>query len=359
MRVLALVTDSFGGYGGIAQFNRHYLTALCDADKVIGVTVVTRQCGTQTEDLPPKLAFLRSRSNSKISLVTTLLKVLFSDDKFDLVICGHINLLPLAWLAARKKGARLALIMHGTEVWDPPRRRLGARFLRAVNHFHAVSKYTCKRFMAWANVDATRIKVIPNGIDLTGYQIGSRPAELETRHRLENKKVLLTVGRLSHAEQAKGFDQVIRALPSIRQHIPEVAYLIVGEGDDLQRLKQLCTELELTDFVVFTGKIEEQEKIKYYQLADAYVMPSRMEGFGYVYLEAMACGLPVVGSKTDGSSEPLLDGKLGELIDPDNLEEISNASIRALKKPKHVPEELDRFSLNTFQDNVRDSLNLT
>src|SRR6185295_7156824 len=99
---------------------------------------------------------------------------------------------------------------------------------------------------------------------------------------------------------------------------PTLKYMIVGDGDDLARLEQKTFSLGLSERVIFAGRISEEEKAAHYCLADAYVMPSRGEGFGIVFLEALACGLPVMGSLADGGREALLDGALGCLVDPSN-----------------------------------------
>jgi glycosyltransferase involved in cell wall biosynthesis len=109
--------------------------------------------------------------------------------------------------------------------------------------------------------------------------------------------------------------------------------------------------------VIFAGRILESEKVAHYRLADAYVMPSRGEGFGIVYLEALACGIPVVGSKVDGSREALRDGKLGLLVDPGNPDEIKTAIRAALQKPRgQVVAGLDYFSYASFQQRCRELL---
>ena len=162
----------------------------------------------------------------------------------------------------------------------------------------------------------------------------------------------MTLGRLSASERSKGVEEVIRTLPSLLDALPDIRYLVVGDGDDLQRLRQLAGDLGVTPQVIFTGRIDEQEKADHYRLADAYVMVGRLEGFGYVFLEAMASGLPAVGSRLDGSREPLQDGRLGLLVDPDEPEEIRQAIVQALKQKKAVPPELESFSMQRFNRQI-------
>jgi len=162
--------------------------------------------------------------------------------------------------------------------------------------------------------------------------------------------VLMTVGRLATEERYKGFDEVLEALPALAEKNPHVVYVICGEGPDRARLEAKAATLGVRERVRFTGFIPEAEKADYYRLADAYVMPSRGEGFGIVFLEAMACGIPVMGSQLDGSREALLDGELGVLVNPDDASEVAEGIASTLSHAKGVPERLDHFSFGRYQD---------
>ena len=108
-------------------------------------------------------------------------------------------------------------------------------------------------------------------------------------------------------------------------------------------------KLGLIGRVVFTGFVPESEKADHFRLADAFVMPSRGEGFGFVILEALACGIPVVGSNIDGTREALMNGRLGQLVDPSNVQEIRSAILAALAERRSVPsEQLEYFSFPQF-----------
>src|SRR5205823_13994683 len=109
-----------------------------------------------------------------------------------------------------------------------------------------------------------------------------------------------------------------------------ISYLIVGDGPDRRRLEQKAHQLGVEKRVVFAGRTSEEEKPDHYRLADAYVMPSSGEGFGIVFLEALACGIPVIGSKVDGSRDALLDGRLGILVNPTDPAELRAAIVQTL-----------------------------
>jgi glycosyltransferase involved in cell wall biosynthesis len=161
----------------------------------------------------------------------------------------------------------------------------------------------------------------------------------------------MTLGRLANRERYKGFDEVLDVLPLLAQKIPNIKYLIVGDGDDRARLRAKAEQLNVTPHVVFAGMTSEVEKVAHYGLADAYVMPSSGEGFGIVLLEAAACGVPVIGSLADGSREALLDGALGRLVDPRNPKMLADTilGVLALDAPRRRPEAIAAFGVTEFQ----------
>ena len=146
---------------------------------------------------------------------------------------------------------------------------------------------------------------------------------LVKRYGLQSSQVILTMGRLASQERYKGFDEVIDLMPRLLKRFPNLKYLIVGEGDDRARLEAKVAARSGRQRH-FYWSIPESEKVAHYNLADAYVMPSR-EGFGIVLIEAAAGGVPVVGSQADGSREALLDGRLGRLVDPRKPDELIEA----------------------------------
>src|SRR5688500_18199955 len=134
------------------------------------------------------------------------------------------------------------------------------------------------------------------------------------------------------AEQAKGFDEILDVLPQLIAEIPELIYIALGDGSDRTRLEEKASALGITAHCIFPGYVSESEKLEYYRLADLFVMPSRLEGFGYVFLEALAAGVPVIASKVDGSREAVRNGVWGALVDPYRPEELVVACSAALFK---------------------------
>ena len=175
-----------------------------------------------------------------------------------------------------------------------------------------------------------------------------KPQYLIDRHGLKGRKVLMTLGRMDARERQKGFDEMIDLMPEMLTVDPTLYYLMAGNGDDKPRLEAKVRQAGLTEHIGFAGRVSEEEKADYYRLADVYTMAGRQEGFGFVFIEALACGTPCVGSILDGSRYALLHGKLGELANPDDPQTIKDAIFKAMEKPRQIPQELDYFSYENF-----------
>jgi phosphatidyl-myo-inositol dimannoside synthase len=355
LRMLMLVTDGFGGLGGIAKFNRDFLQALDGCAFVERVHALPRLIPEPIgEPIPELVVYDRKAAGGKVSFMLRLAAHARRCERIDLVICGHIHLLPAAWLLARLRRARLVLIIHGVEAWTRSRRRLANWVAHRVDGIIAVSKYSAERFTQWSKVSMEQVFILPNSVDLDRFRPQQRDAELVERYGLNAKQVMLTVGRLASTERYKGFDQVIELMPKLLERFPSLKYLVVGEGDDRSRLEAKARALGVSGQVVFTGRISESEKVAHYSLADVYVMPSTGEGFGIVLVEAAACGVPVVGSQSDGSRETLLDGHLGRLVDPASAAGLIEAITAVLEGRIHRGriDVVDTFSVQNFRCRV-------
>jgi phosphatidylinositol alpha-1,6-mannosyltransferase len=214
--------------------------------------------------------------------------------------------------------------------------------------------------LEWVGIDPARVKILPNTVD-TRFRPGPKPDYLLDRHDVRGKKVLMTVSRLAGSERYKGHDRVIRTLPRIRADHPEAIYIVIGDGDDRSRLEALAKETGVQKQVHFVGLVPAKELPDYYRLADLLVMPSTGEGFGIVFLEAMACGIDVIGGNSDGSADALCDGALGTLVDPDNCEELASAICAGLERPARNGNRngVDRFKLDFFAGHLEALLRST
>lgn len=350
MRILALVTDAFGCSGGIAKFNRDLLSALCAHPGCNEVVAVPRLMHDSGGALPSKLSYVTSGLNSKWRFALAAVRAAFTRPPFDVVFCGHINLVPVGFIAAKLARAPLVTVLHGVEAWQPVSNGLTRFFVRFADSFIAVSETTMRRFRDWAAVRNASSHVLPNSIDASIFGAGQPNPRLLDRYGLRGRKVVLTLGRFSADERYKGVDEVLGVLPELVEKVPNLVYLVVGDGTDRARLESQVRQQGLTGHVVFAGRVSEEEKADHYRVADAFVMAGWGEGFGIVYLEALACGIPVVASTLDASREAVRDGELGILVNPKNPGELRDGILAALQKPKGtVPAGLTYFSYANFQ----------
>lgn len=333
MRILALLPDAYGANGGMGKVNRDVIEALCAAPGIEEVVVLPRN---QRRDppaiLPGNLTYRVEAAGSRSRFARALGGLLLTDRDFDLVLCGHLHLLPLATLAARLAGTPVWLVVHGIEAWSPSRHLIANRLAGRVDRCVAVSDHTRRCFTGWSGLPMDRTTVISNCVDLDRFTPGPKREVLIGRYGLEGRRVILTFGRLAGEGRAKGFDRVLEVLPRLARRIPDVAYLIAGTGGDRARLERKAAALGVGHRVVFTGYVPEHEKVDHYRLADVFAMPSRGEGFGIAVIEALACGIPVVASAADGTREAVLDGELGAVVDPDDPEVLVGALTAALRQ---------------------------
>ena len=349
LRVLALVTDAFGGHGGIAQYNRDFLSALARCDRVGDVIVLPRLGGRSVGAMPNGVQQLHAVENRLAYSVATLWTAI-KHQPIHLVFCGHLRMVPLAAVIARALRVPLWVQVHGIEAW----RELSAPQRRSVESammISSVSRHTRHRLLQWVGIDPARVKVLPNTVN-PQYHPGPKPGYLIDRHAASGKKVLMTVSRLAGSEQYKGHDRVIRTLSRVLSHHPDTIYLIVGDGDDRLRLESLAVECGVVKNVQFTGWVPPEELPDYFRLADVFVMPSAGEGFGIVFLQAMATGVRVIGGSQDGSRDALCDGAIGTLVDPENCEELASAILAVLDNPARTGDRTTRFKPDLFREHL-------
>ncbi len=299
--------------GGIQRVSRHIGTVLQtlahdrdDECQLLSLNDPVGDHSFQTNDL--KLT-IRGFDRHKGKFAWAALKLAHNND---LVYVAHPNLAPIGlFLKFLRPNTRYVVAAHGTDVWEPLGllRRWG---LQSATALTAPSNFTARTMVKTQRLEAARVSVLPWAIEphllRRNGNAQRRPASLP------NGRILLTVGRMDPAEREKGIDEVMRALPAVLQESPDTYYLIVGEGDDVTRLQRLAAELDVKEHVVFIGHTSEEELAGYYDACDVFVMPSRQEGFGLVFLEAMAAGKPVIGGDHGGTPDVVLDGVNGFLV---------------------------------------------
>ena len=249
-----------------------------------------------------------------------------------LVIASHLHFAVAAYWLKRLTGVPYWSVAHGVEAWNITSLTT-QRALRGADRILAVSSFTRDRLLKEQKLNPCNVSLLPNTVDSTRFAIGPKPEQLLRRYRLHaNQPIILTVARLQSSERYKGYDSILRALPQISKSIPNVHYVLVGKGDDKDRVRQLVGNLGLQGRVTLAGYVPDSELNNYYNLCDVFAMPSKSEGFGIVYLEALACGRPVLAGNKDGSSDALCRGELGVLVDPDDIDLIAHTLTRILQR---------------------------
>ena len=257
----------------------------------------------------------------------------------DMVVLSHVNLLFVAVLIkVFAPKTRIILYAHGIEVWRK-HHWWKSSFLCKHCELWAVSEFTAEKLREFKTAEPHKIRVIPNCLDpfLEIPSIFNKPNDLLKRYHLTaDQPVLFTLTRLSSYELYKGYDMIIESLPVLIKKYSNIRYLLGGQADTKEqyRLDKLVNRLHLTEHVIFTGFLPDQELISHFRLADIFIMPSRKEGFGIVFIEAAACGCKVIGGNQDGSREALLNGKLGTLIHPEQKETLVDAVNENLEHPR-------------------------
>jgi len=257
---------------------------------------------------------------SGISRVRSLQK-----DRAGIIIAGHPHLaLPAVLMRRFHPKLKLIVMAHGIEVWSPlsPSRRrglLGADVVLAPSHF------TARKLNEVQGVLQDKIRVLPWPISTDFLRFAAEPAALPLPPEFPSGKMILTVGRWAASEKYKGADELIRAIAQLRPNNPDLQLVAVGGGDDLPRLVELAASLGLSDCVHFFPGLSREQIAGCYSRADIFALPSTGEGFGLVFLEAMAFAKPVVGAAFGGTMDVVKDGVNGLLVPPRDMQRLSDA----------------------------------
>ena len=288
---------------------------------------------------------------------------------FDLVIAGHARLLtPIRRVleTVRGESPKCWAWAHGTEVWG----YLGAILAQDLNWADkviTVSEFTASQVREWVEPD--RLCTVPNMVDTSLFTPGNDGSQVK-------RDEILIVGRLSARARYKGHDMLMQALQILeRKYSLKACLSVVGDGNGRPRLEAMAGQFGLDHRVEFRGRIGTEELIEAYRRCAVFAMPSRVdthprkvwtgEGFGIVYLEAAACGRPVIAGTEGGAPEAIIPGKTGFLVDPRSPEAIADSLAMLLADPAEA-DKMGRagrlwvetnFSIEVFRERVRELLN--
>ena len=268
--------------------------------------------------------------------VTRAAQKIVAAKNIDVVVFGAAAPLALMSPSLRKSGVKkIIALTHGHEVWWAkifPFNFAIKRIGKNVDHLTYLGEFTRQAISkALSRKSAAEMVKIAPGID-TAHFI-PQPDAMQKRKELglQDKKIIISVGRLVHR---KGQDNLIQAMPAVLKKIPNAHLLLVGEGPYRKHLEKLVTKSSLEQNVTFAGRIMYDKLPSYLSAADLFAMPSRsrffgleVEGLGIVYLEASACGIPVVAGNSGGAPDAVLEGVTGLCVDGTNIEQITAAIV--------------------------------
>lgn len=221
-----------------------------------------------------------------------------------------------------------AVFLNGIEAWDPALAPARVAAVRGARARVAISAYTRRRVLA-AHPDVGPVQACPLGL-LDDAPAGAVDAALLER---VGPLAVLVVARMSAAERYKGHDQLIECWPRLLERVPGAQLVVAGRGDDAERLRRKAAAAGLAEHVAFLGFVPDATLEALFRRAALFAMPSRGEGFGLVYLQAMRAGLPCVGSSADAAGDVIVHGDTGLLVDPLDPAALADALARLLADP--------------------------
>jgi phosphatidylinositol alpha-1,6-mannosyltransferase len=362
-RKVLVLAPSLKGVGGVQSYTKVLLDAL---GEVLGKGSV--RCVAVSEEA-------KSRSGRSPGLPASA-KLRFGVSAFasaiswrpDLVICAHIGVAPVGRFIRRITGIPYWVILYGIEVWgdlSPAKRNS----LKAAARLVAITRFTLDVTASRHKLGQSSAIILPPTLP----RVYLTPQKVTPAIAGPQPLIVLTVGRIAASEQYKGHEVMLEAWPLVLRRVPDAEYWIVGDGDDRQRLESRARELGIAGSSRFLGSVSPEKLAVCYDRCCVFAMPARTEldgavprgeGFGIVFLEAMAFGKPVVGPNVGAPAEFIRSGEHGFLVDPSNAAEVADALVELLSNPARAREMgiaakewvTREFTFERFCDQLRQTL---
>jgi phosphatidyl-myo-inositol dimannoside synthase len=328
-RELLLVTPSIcAAGGGISRIARSVALACREhcMSQAMRLRVLSLQDSVGDRDvryLPGDVGF-EAFSGNRVRLGQRLLRLAYSSEYSASVFC-HVNQAVMALLFPPRR-RRFAVLAHGVEVWSTLS-ALRTRALRSARVW-AVSEYTAGEVARMHGAPSKRIQVIHNCLD-TQWENISAP-------RVRRRPYVLSVSRMAKHDKLKGLDVLVEAFMRTSEGVPDVDLVIVGDGDDAPRIRALAARGVRQQRIHFLGRVEDQALRSLYAHCEFFALPSQKEGFGLVFLEAMAFGKAVLAASAAAVPEVVESDLTGVLVAPGSVEETATALARMIAGPGWV-----------------------
>jgi phosphatidylinositol alpha-1,6-mannosyltransferase len=276
-------------------------------------------------------------AGSKVQFVLAALRA--AGRKPALVIALHPHLAPIVWaMSARGRKFRSIVFTHGVEVWQPLGWPRGTA-LRRADLVIGPSTDTVQHLISEQHILPGKVQRLSWGIDPEFEARVDATAQLSPPPGFPRTgRVILTVGRWDPAERYKGADTLIAALPRVLKAAPDTSLVLVGDGDDRPRLENLARDLGVSQHMHVLYSLTPEQLFACYAHCDIFALPSRGEGFGLVFLEAMACAKPVIGGAHGGIPDIVEEGVTGLLVPHGDPERLAQALESLLNNPSRAKE---------------------
>jgi phosphatidylinositol alpha-1,6-mannosyltransferase len=332
MRVLLLAGSYPPETGGISQFMHSFSVGL--RAKGVDVEVIANP------KLPAR-GYIRRTEACRLEVVQR-----FRQRPFDRVVAS-------SWSPyAVRLPEPFDVFCHGMDLLEPATslryRLIMKRTLYHASRVLANSHYTAG-LAGKFGAQPGRVVILHPGVDCQQF----RPAVSRVRR---GERIILSVGRLI---ERKGFDTIVRALPEVLAQFPDVQYWCAGDGPDRDRLHGIARELKVDEHIRWLGQVDEVEKLRLFQHASVFAMPNRVteadrsvEGFGIVFLEAAACGLPVIAGNSGGVADAVVDGETGYIVDASDPKDLGRR-IMALLEDARLSREMGECGRARVQQQFR------
>ena len=365
--IIGLFTEMLSN-GGVQRAGRHIAAVASDFAAQRGIS-----CRFLSLNDPQGLHHVRVGSSefsvsgyarSKSQFVFAAMRA--AGRKPSLVIALHPHLAPIVWaMRARSRKFRSIVFAHGIEVWQPLGWPRGAA-LRRADLVIGPSADTVQHLISEQRIPAGNVQQLAWGLDPEFEARLASPVHAALPPGIpERARFILTVGRWDPAERYKGADTLIESLPRVLRSAPDIFLVLVGDGEDRPRLEQLAHRLGVSERTLFLHGLTQEELFACYANCEVFALPSRGEGFGFVFLEAMAHAKPVIGGAHGGALDVIQDGMTGWLVPHGDIDRLSVALESLLGDPTRAREMgargrdrlVSAFSFQQFQSRLTRILN--
>jgi len=339
---ILLITPAFPPELGGVQ---NYLSNFCKNSRNKIYVISKKTKGSKDFDRKQIFKIERTRVQFHLSATLKVVSKIFKKQKIELLCIGHPSLLHIGYFAKKIFGIKYVVFIFGGEYLDFPFSKfykpIIRRSLRNADSIITISKWL-KQDLMKLGASGNRIKIVHPGVELERFikfKKFDMVEDLGRKHNLHDKKIILTVARLL---SRKGHRNVIHALPKILKKVPNTVYISVGGPEDkMEQLRAFAKRIGVIDNTIFVGDQRGDDYVSYHYLSDIFVMLSQyskekgfIEGFGIVFLDANACGKPVIGTNVGGIPDAIKDGVTGFLVDSNDENDFVDKCVRLLRSKK-------------------------